>query len=148
MEKENRKKVWTRIIFIPVAGLILLGMCFMLYYGIYMFIESNFYSTNMGGMPAEAIRLSLAAVLILLYIIILRTKAPELVKAISLIPPLSLLVIAVTMGFYQSPLRMIIGIVVITGLCTLWIYKSKKPWIYYYAETVAVIAAIYYAWPE
>jgi len=148
MEKENEKKVWIRIILIPAAGLILLGLCFMLYYGIYMFIESNFYSTNMGGMPAETIRLSLAAVLILLYLIILRTKTSELVKAISLIPPLALLVIAVTMGFYLSTVKMIIGIAVITSLCTLWIYKSKKPWIYYYAETVAVIAAIYYAWPE
>ena len=39
MEKENGKKVWIRIILIPAAGLILLGLCFMLYYGIYMFIE-------------------------------------------------------------------------------------------------------------
>lgn len=148
MDKDGKNSIAHPIILVPIAGLILLGGCFMLYFGIYMFIETTFYSTNMGGVPAEAIRLSFAAVLILLYIIVLRSKTSELAKAILLIPPLGLLLIAVILGFYQSLIMMLIGVIAIAGLCGIWIYKSKKSWIYFYAEGLTIAAAIFYALPR
>jgi len=148
MGNDKNKVESTSIVLVPIAGLVLLAGCFILYYGIYMFIESTFYSQNMGGMPAEAIRLSLAAFLILLYLVVLRTKLSELWKAILMIPPLAMLLIAFTLGVYQSVPLMVTGLVAIPGLCALWLYKSKKSWVFYYAEAITVAAAIFYAWPR
>lgn len=148
MEEKGKKSIAIPIVVVPIAGVFLLGVCFMLYFGVYRIVESAFYSTNMGGMPAEPLRLSLAAVLILAYFILLRTKAPELVKAIGLTAPLGVLLIAVILGFYQNPLMLGISVVVIAGLCGVWIHKTKKPWIFYYAAAVAIAAALFYALPR
>jgi glycosyltransferase involved in cell wall biosynthesis len=77
-----------------------------------------------------------------------RTKIPDLGKAILLIGPVAMLVIAVTLALYEKLYLVIAGITPVTAFCIFLMYRYKKAWFYYYAVAIAVAAAIFYAWPR
>jgi hypothetical protein len=148
MKKESSRSLILPLFTVPVGGLLTLGICYLLYFALYMFVESQFYAANPSMVPAGIIRKSFSAALLLIYLLLLRTKIPDLVKAILLIGPLAMLLIAFTLAFYETLAVVIVGIAAVTACCVFLIYRYKKVWFYYYAVAVSVAAAIIYAWPR
>jgi len=64
------------------------------YFAAYMFVESVFFPRDPTSVPAEFIRVSFAVILFAFFGIVLRTKAPELFKAIIFIGLLAMLLIS------------------------------------------------------
>ena len=148
MKNESSRSLILPLITVPVGGLLTLGICYLLYLGLYMFVETLFYAANPMLVPAGIIRNSFTAALLLLYLLILRTKIPDLLKAILLIGPVAMLLIALTLALYETLVLVIAGIVAVTACGVFLIYHYKKPWFYYYAIAVSAVAAIFYAWPR
>lgn len=147
VENPSRSRILP-IVFIPVCGLFVLALCYAGYFAVYMFIESLFYPNNPTSVPAGTIRNSYTVALIAIYLLLLRTKIRNLVKAIILFGPLTMLIIAVILALYETPVLAALSAMVIASCCIYLLYRYKKPWFYYYASALSVVAAIFYAWPR
>lgn len=148
MEKSRFRSVLLPLIVIPVGGLLVLAVCFLLYYGVYMFIENMFFLNDPSAMPAGTVRNSYALALVVLLPVLMRTRLPDLLKAIILIGPVATLIIAGILRFYQIPALAIAITVAIAACSVFWVYRYRKPWFYYYAIALTVFAGIAYAWPR
>ena len=107
-----------------------------------------FFSTNIQSAPVFIIRRVFAVVLLVLYIALLRTKVSELVKATILVGPLGFLTTTAILTFYQKPAWAIAVTVIIAAISAFLVFKSKKPWFYYYAIAITVLVSIALAWPR
>ena len=148
MKKESSRSIILPLIAVPFGGLLTLGICYVLYLGLYMFVETQFYAANPMLVPAGIIRNSFTAAIILLYLFILRTRIPDLLKAVLFIGPVAMLLIALTLALYETLVLVIVGIAIVAACCVLLIHHYKKAWFYYYAVAISVAAAIVYAWPR
>ena len=147
VENPSRSKLLPLVI-IPVLGLLVLALCYAGYFAVYMFVESAFFSNDPMSVPAGIIRNSYTALLIAVYFLLLRTKIRDLAKAIILFGPLTMLIIALILSLYKTPLLAALSALVVTACCIYLLYRYKKPWFYYYAAALSVVAAIFYAWPR
>jgi len=148
MKNNNNHSKLLSSVLIPISGLLVLALCYIGYLAVYMFIESVFFTNNPTSVPAGIIRNSYTIVLIAVYLILLRTKISDRFKAIILIGPMTMLIIAVILALYLTPVLAVISTMVIAVCCFFLLYKYKKPWIFYYAAAISVVAAIFYAWPR
>ena len=148
MKNNNNHSTLLSSVLIPIGGLLVLALCYIGYFAVYMFIESVFFTNNPTSVPAGIIRNSYTIVLIAVYLILLRTKISDRFKAIILIGPMTMLIIAVILALYLTPVLAVISTMAIAVCCFFLLYKYKKPWIYYYATWISVVAAIFYAWPR
>lgn len=148
MVKNNFRSVLIPLVIILAGGLLILATGYMLYYALYMFVETTFFPNDPTSVPAGIIRNSYAAALFVLFMILLRTKISELLKATILIGPMTMLIIAAILAFYENQVLAIAATVVIAVGCIFLLYRYKKPWIYYYAAAISVVVAIAYAWPK
>jgi hypothetical protein len=146
--KNKKPSTLLSVILIPIGGLLVLALCYLGYLALYMFIESVFFTNNPTSVPAGIIRNSYTIVLIAVYLILLRTKISDLFKAILLMGPMTMLIIAVILALYLKPVLAALSAVTITACFIFLFYKFKKPWIFYYAAGISVVAAIAYAWPR
>lgn len=136
------------LVVLPVGGLLVLAICYLSYFALYLSIESIFFARNPTDVPAEAIRIGFAVVLLVLFLALQRTKAPDLLKASALVGPLSMLLIAAILGFYEQLVLAGVVALAIVGLCVFLLIKFKKPWLYYYASALSLLAALVYGWPR
>lgn len=148
MKKNYNRSVLLSSVIIPIGGLLVLALCYIGYFAVYMFVESVFFPNDPTSVPAGIIRNSYAIVLLVIYLILLRTKISDLFKAIILIGPMTMLIIAVILALYLKPVLAVISTMAIAACCLFVLYKYKKPWFYYYAAAISVVAAIFYAWPR
>jgi hypothetical protein len=115
---------------------------------LYNLLESMFYPNDPFSFPAGALRSIFAVTLVLLYLLLLRTRLSDLLKAILLSGPLAAVVITVGHALYEYPAVSIPAMFVTIVLCGLLLYRFKKPWLYYYAGAIASLVALAYAWPR
>ncbi len=148
MNKINIRSVLLPLAVIPVGGLVLLAISYLGYFAAYMLVESVFFSNDPTSVPAEAIRIFFALVLLVLYLALLRTKASELSKATVIVGPLTMIIIAAVLGLYLKPALALAAAVAIACCCIFLLYRYKKPWMYYYAAAISFVVAITYAWPR
>ena len=148
MKNNNNHSTLLSSVLIPIGGLLVLALCYIGYFAVYMFIESVFFTNNPTSVPAGIIRNSYTIALIAVYMILLRTKLSDRFKAIILIGPMTMLIIAMILALYLTPVLAVISTMAIAACCFFLLYKYKKPWIYYYATGISVVAAIFYAWPR
>src|SRR5690554_2124332 len=102
MKSNNLSKLLS-LVLIPTCGLLVLALCYLGYFAVYMFIESVFFTNNPASVPAGIIRSSYAIVLIAVYLLLLRTKLSDLIKTIILIGPMTMLIITVILTLYLTP---------------------------------------------
>lgn len=133
---------------IPVGGIAVLAICYAGYLGVYLLIESVFFPNVPQSVPAGIIRIGYAIALVLLYFLLLSTKAHVLLKAILFIGPMATLQIAVILALYIVPVMAAVSVVVLASCCFYILHRHKSPWFFYYAEAMAVLVAIAYAWPR
>lgn len=148
MKRESVLSVLVKMAAIGAGGVFVLAATYMGYFAIYMFVETVFFSDNIGNTPAEAIRISYSIFLLLMYLALLRTEAPELLKAILIVAPLTMLMVAAILGLYLKPLLSVLAAGAIVAVCAFLMYRSKKPWIYYFSIGMSVLFSMAYAWPR
>jgi hypothetical protein len=134
-------------IIIPIGALLMMALTWLLYGLIFNLLEALFFPDNSLAFPAGLVRRTYAVVLVLLYLILLRTRLADLVKAILITGPLSTVIITVGLAFYEKPVISIIVMVASAATCGIFLYLSKKSWLYYYAGIIASLAGLAYAWP-
>lgn len=142
------KKWIIPVLWMTIIGIILVGLTWILYVGIYLSIESLWYKDNPQGFPADHLRLYSSLFLLVLYIVSLKYLKRPLIKSILLIPATCMILITVILRYYD---RLIIGVPVLIFLllmeCYL-LYRFKQPWMMYYASLYAGLIALLYAFPR
>ena len=133
---------------IPIGGLIMIALTLAIYLGLYLLLESLFYSNHPQEFPAGILRIGCSIALVGLYLVLLRTRLPDLFKAIFLVGPLAATIITTGHALYARPVVSIIAMFGVATVCGILLYLYKKPWIYYYAAAVAAAAGMIYAWPR
>jgi len=146
-------KSWFRtyglpLLVIPIGGLIMIVLTLAIYLGLYLLLESLFYSSNPQEFPAGILRIGCTIALVGLYLVFLRTRLPDLFKAIFLAGPLTAFIITTGHALSARPLVSIIAMFAVAVACGILLYLYKKPWIYYYAAAVAATVGMIYAWPR
>lgn len=148
MKKEGFKSTFLPLVIVPIGGLLALGICYLLFLWINNFLEFQLYSANPSEVPIYLIRRALAFVFLFLYFILLLTKAPDLIKATVLVGPLGFFTTTAILTYYQQPLLTAAVTVFIAAVGAFLVFRSKKPWFYYYAVAITIPVSIALAWPR
>jgi hypothetical protein len=148
MKSDRFRSIGPALVLIPIGGLVVLALSFLLYGLVYNVLESIFFPNDPLSFPAGLVRTLFAVVLVLLYLIIYRMKMPDLLKAILLIGPVATLIVASILFFYDRPAVFIPLMLAIPIVCAVLLYYARKPWTYLYALAIAALGAILYGWPR
>lgn len=148
MKKESVRSILLPLILIPVGGLVVLGLCFLLYYGFVLSMESTVFAGDPQRVPMGTLRIIFTILLLAAGILIHFTKWPDLIKAVLLTGPAGTLLITVFLTFYQQLPAAYVIVAVILVILLFLIYRFKKPWLYTYALLLAALAAVFYGYPR
>ena len=147
MKNERSRSTLIPLLVITAGGLLALGICYLLFLLINNLGESLFFFTTPTAMPVFIVRRVYAMLLMILYLVLFRTKISDLLKAAILVGPLGFLTTTAILTFYQKPVWAIAIIVVIAVISAFLLYISKKSWFYYYAIAITVVVSVALAWP-
>ncbi len=147
MKNERFRSTLLPLLVIPAGGLLALGTCYLLFLLINYLGESLFFSTTPTAMPVFIVRRVYAMLLMILYLVLFRTRMSDLLKAAILVGPLGFLTTTAILTFYQKPAWAIAVTVVIAAISAFLLYISKKSWFYYYAIVITVVVSVALAWP-
>lgn len=148
MKKESFRSTLLPLLIITAGGLLALGVCYLLFMLFNQLAGNLFFSNNPQSVPVYITRRVFALVLLALYLVLLRAKVSDLVKSTILVGPLGFLTTTAILTFYQKPAWAIAVTIVIATISAFLVYKSKKPWFYYYAIAITVLISILLAWPR
>lgn len=148
MKKDSVKSILLPLILIPAGGVLVLILCFLLYYGFILAMESTVFAGNPQSVPMDKLRIIFTVLLLAAGVLVQVTKFPDLLKAILLIGPAGTLMITVFLTFYQRLPTAYVVLSVILAILLFLIYRYKKPWFYTYALLLAALAAIFYGYPR
>lgn len=129
------------------------GDCWRWGYVTYFFLlinnlgESLFFFTTPTAMPVFIVRRVYAMLLMILYLVLFRTRMSDLLKATILVGPLGFLTTTAILTYYEKPVWAIAITVVIAVISAFLLYISKKSWFYYYAIAITVVVSVALAWP-
>lgn len=98
-------------------------------------------------MPVFIVRRVYAMLLMILYLVLFRTRMSDLLKATILVGPLGFLTTTAILTYYEKPVWAIAITVVIAVISAFLLYISKKSWFYYYAIAITVVVSVALAWP-
>ena len=148
MNKERFRSTYLPLLVITAGGLVALGLCYLLFLLITNLGDSLFFSATPTAMPIFIVRRVFALVLLILYLVLFRTKISDILKATILVGPMGFLMTTAILTFYQQPAWAIVATAVITAASAFLIYINKKPWFYYYAVAITVLVSVALAWPK
>ena len=148
MTKGSFRSLAVPLIVIPLGGLLMMVLTLILYGVLFNLLESFFFPSDPLSFPAGAFRRAFAVVLVLLYLLLLRTQLSDLLKAILLTGPLSAVIITVGHALYEHPAVSIAAMFAAVAIGGLLLHRFKGLWIYYYAGAIASLVALAYAWPR
>lgn len=132
------------ILEITLAGLAMMGLAYGLYFLFHSFIQRSVFAAAAIVIPTVYTRLVFALIMVLGYWFVSRSKMKELFKAIAATVPTGSLILAAGIGLYRWPTAAWAAKLLVLTLIVLYLYKAKKPWIYFYAVTLAALLAIIY----
>lgn len=147
MKREGFHSILLPLVIIPAGGLLALGICYLLFLLINNLGGTLFFSTTPTAMPVFIIRRVYALLLLVLYLVLFRTKISDLLKATILVGPLGFLTTTAILTIYQKPAWATAVTVVIATVSAFRLYISKKPGSFYYAIVFTVLVSILLAWP-
>jgi len=148
MKNERFRSTFLPLLVITTGGMLALGICYLLFLLITNLGESLFFSVTPAAMPIFIVRRVFALVLLILYLVLFRTKISDILKATILVGPMGFLMTTAILTFYQQPAWAIVATAVITATSAFLIYINKKPWFYYYAVAITVLVCVALAWPR
>ena len=147
MNKERFRSTYLPLLVITAGELVALGLCYLLFLLITNLGELLFFSATPTAMPFFIVRRVFALLLLILYLVLFRTKISDLVKATLLVGPLGFLTTTAILTYYEKPVWAIAITVVIAVISAFLLYISKKSWFYYYAIAITVVVSVALAWP-
>ena len=147
MKKEGFRSTLLPLVVIPIGGLLALGICYLLFLLINNLMDSLFFSANPQSAPVNIVRRVYAIDLLILYLVLFRTKLSDLLKATILVGPLGFLTTTAILTYYEKPVWAIAITVVIAVISAFLLYISKKSWFYYYVVAITVLVSVALAWP-
>ena len=148
MKNGRFRSTFLPLLIITIGGLVALGLCYLLFLLITNLGESLFFSATPTAMPIFIVRRVFTLVLLILYLVLFRTKISDILKATILVGPMGFLMTTAILTFYQQPAWAIVATAVITAASAFLIYINKKPWFYYYAVAITVLVSVALAWPK
>ncbi len=137
-------KPWLPYVWITVIGLFLLIITWFIYVGLYLSIEHMYYPNDPQDFPADTLRLASALVLLVIYVGTSMLYDKPLIKAIGLVPVVSMMVIALYLSFYGRPWDGFFWILVFGFHIIFFLRKLKVPTYTYYAVIYATLLALAY----
>lgn len=97
--------------------------------------------------PVTGLRLGLAAALVLLHPLVVRSRMPDLAKAVLLAAPVGVPTAALLVTLYDRPV-LALGCAVATAIVvTITLVASRRPWTWFLAAGWAWTLAVWYGWP-
>ena len=148
MKNERFRSTFLPLLIIPIGGLLALGICYLIFLLINNLGESLFFSTNPTEMPVFIVRRVYAMLLMILYLVLFRTKISDTLKAAILVGPLGFLTTTAILTYYEKPAWSFAVTAVITAISIFLLYIKKKPWFYYYAVAITILVSVLLAWPR
>ncbi len=148
MKKEGSRSNWLPWVIIPLGGLLVLGICYLLFLLTNHLARYLAVYINPSSMPPFIVRRVFAVVLMALYVVLLRTKFSDILKSTILVGPMGILFSTAMITLYQKPAWAIAVTLVILAVSIFLLYRSKKPWFYYYAVAIALVISAFLAWPR
>lgn len=97
--------------------------------------------------PVTGLRLGLAAALVLLFPLVVRSRMPDLAKAVLLAAPVGVSTAALLVTLYDRPVLALGCAVAVAIVVTIALVASRRPWTWFLAAGWAWILAVYYGWP-
>ena len=97
--------------------------------------------------PVTGLRLGLAAALVLLYPLVVRSRLPDLAKAVLIAAPVGVPTAALLVTLYDRPVLALGCAVAAAIVITIALVASRRPWTWFLAAGWAWILAVYYGWP-
>lgn len=147
MKNERFRSTLLPLLVILGGGLLALGICYLFFLLINNLGESLFFFTTPTAMPVFIVRRVYAMLLMILYLVLFRTRMSDLLKATILVGPLGFLTTTAILTYYEKPVWAIAITVVIAVISAFLLYISKKSWFYYYAIAITVVVSVALAWP-
>lgn len=146
MSTEKQPNPLITFIVIPLVGLVLLNLAFMLTAVIRI---SMFTLSNIGGKePARWVPFSMhiatAVILLLISFLVLRNrKLKDLYKATFSVVPIAVLLVYTGMFLYNWPIAVYAVSALIVAAIAFYLFKTKRSWIYFYALFLISSALLY-----
>jgi hypothetical protein len=139
---------WIPIVVIPLGGIVMLGLVFLGYLALNVFTETVIYGGNYQLVKVDFLRRSFAIFVMLVYFTLEWTKWPDWIKATILVGPFTMILITIILQYYQNMTLALMGVSILVIISVLIIQRVKKPWFYYYAIGISVLASLLYGWPR
>lgn len=148
MDKTIVKSIVLPSLVILVGGLVVLGLGWLSYVGIYLWFETTFYPFDPLSVPADLLRIIATLLMMAVIGIVYLFKVPTLVKATLLVPAMGTFLITMVLSFYTHITFVIIMISLVVIMGCVIIARFRFSWYYYLALGYATVLAIVYAWPR
>lgn len=97
--------------------------------------------------PVTGLRLGLAAALVLLYPLVVRSRMPDLAKAILLAAPVGVPTAALLVTLYDRPGLALGGAGAIATVVATALVATKRPWTWFLAAGWSWVLGVAYGWP-
>ncbi len=148
MKNKSLVSILLPIIVIVFGGVLLVALGWLAYAGISAIIESLFYQNAPQSMPQGTVRNISVLLFCMVILALLQTKIHNLVKAMLLVGPLTMVIIATTLQFYTN-VWIFIGFILVEIIVSgFLIYRLKKPWFFYVSLVFSTVLGLLYAWPR
>jgi hypothetical protein len=126
----------------------MVGLTWISYYGFFLLVRNIFYRGIDNALNFSLLRNIAALLFALISLPIFLTKINELFKSTFMVGPISGIIIAITLWFYQTMVVALLFISILIAGIIFLIRYFKKPWFYYYATLFSLIVSLLYAWPR
>lgn len=139
---------WVPVIAVPLGGLLMLGLTFFGYLLVYLTIESVFFASDPQSMDTGLVRRGFMVFIVLVYLLIEKTKLPKLLKATIMVGPYAMVLVTIVLQYYNHMPVALMFVSIFVALSLFIIRLTKRPWFYYYAAGIAILAGLFYGWPR
>jgi len=146
VSSESKYKHILALFIIPIGGLVLLNLAFLLT-AVIRFVFARFLISG-SEEPARWVPLVLhliTAIIFLLgsYTILRSERLKDVYKAMVSVVPIAVLLVYTGMFLYNWPIAVYAVSVVIVAAILFYLYRTKRPWMYYYSLFLISSALLY-----
>lgn len=131
-------------LFVALVGFVLLNLTFIVYAlivnGVGLLFPKDFAAKSEWYVPVSMSIISIG--FIVGYWFVFRSKLKEIYKATMMTVPSAIILIAVGIVLFQWSLAVYIVSVALIALVLFYFYKTKQPWLYWFAVIVVAIALL------
>lgn len=134
------------LFFIPLGGLILLNLAFLLTAVIRFTMVRliNINDSNSLSRIPFAMHIGTAVILLAFsYLVLTKVEFNDLYRATFSIVPIAVLLVYTGMFLFEWPIAVYAVSVAIVASILIYLYKTKRPWMYYYALFLISSALLY-----